>query len=47
MVVSDLDGEKAEKVASEINKSGGKAISFGGDVTDPVFGESIVQSTIK
>jgi len=47
VVVSDLDATKSEKVAEEIRKAGGEAISVAGDVTDPAFPDRIVKATIE
>lgn len=47
VVVSDLDVDPAEAVASEIRRDGGNAISFPGDVTNLAFPESIMKATIE
>lgn len=39
--------EKSDKVAKEINESGGDAISVPGDVTDPQFPEKLINATIQ
>lgn len=39
--------EKSDRMAQEIIKAGGEAISFPGDVTDPDFPEAIVKATIQ
>jgi len=46
VVVTDLDGEKAKRVADEIKKQGGDAISIPGDVTNPQFPKELIQKTI-
>ncbi|GAA6014522.1 hypothetical protein JCM10207_001634 [Rhodosporidiobolus poonsookiae] len=47
VVVSDLDGAKAQLVVDEIKKAGGKAIAVGGDVTAEDFPKKVVGETIK
>ncbi|KAG0313662.1 Methionine aminopeptidase 1 [Dissophora globulifera] len=47
VVVSDLDEIKGKSIADQINKSGGKAISINGDVTDPAFPERLIEETVK
>lgn len=46
VVVSDLDQEPSEGVASEIRRDGGKAISVHGDVTDPAFPDTIMKTAV-
>jgi 3-oxoacyl-[acyl-carrier protein] reductase len=47
VVVTDLDRDKSDKVAAEINESGGDAISVPGDVTDLQFPEKLIVATIQ
>ena len=46
VVVSDLDAALSESTAEEIRKSGGKALSVPGDVTDTAFPDTIMKATI-
>jgi len=46
VVVTDLDGEKAKKVADEIKRNGGEAIAVAGDVTNVNFPKEVIQKTI-
>lgn len=47
MLVADLDGEKAQSVAAEINKTGvGRASAFVGDVTSPGFAPECVRAAL-
>ncbi|GAA95827.1 uncharacterized protein L969DRAFT_51108 [Mixia osmundae IAM 14324] len=46
VVVSDLDGEKAQKVVEEIKANGGEAIAVGGDVTAEDFPKKIIKTTV-
>lgn len=46
VVVSDLDGAKAEEVAKEITDAGGSALAIQGNVMDPDFGEKTVKATV-
>lgn len=46
VVVTDLDGKKAEEVADLITKAGGQALPFAGNVMDPDFGEKVVKATV-
>lgn len=46
VVVSDLDQGPSEEVASEIRRDGGKAISVHGDVTDPVFPDTVMKAAV-
>jgi len=47
VIVTDLDGEKAKRVADAIKQSGGDAASFAGDVTATNFAKDIVDFTIQ
>ncbi|GAA5931658.1 hypothetical protein JCM10213_003170 [Rhodosporidiobolus nylandii] len=47
VVVSDLDGNKAQAVVDEIKKAGGQAIAVAGDVTAQDFPKKIVEETVK
>eukprot|EP00455_Lapot_gusevi_P054379 TRINITY_DN86_c0_g3_i1.p1 TRINITY_DN86_c0_g3~~TRINITY_DN86_c0_g3_i1.p1 ORF type:complete len:326 (-),score=140.46 TRINITY_DN86_c0_g3_i1:37-960(-) len=47
VVVSDLDVEKSNAVAKEINEAGGSALSVAGDVTDPAFPQKIIKATVS
>jgi 3-oxoacyl-[acyl-carrier protein] reductase len=47
VVVSDLDGAKAESVAASIRADGGSAFSVAGDVTAAEFPEKIMAATIE
>ena len=47
VVVSDIDTHPAEETVAEIQKAGGKAISYTGDVTDSDFAQGIVNSACK
>ncbi|CAE6451390.1 unnamed protein product [Rhizoctonia solani] len=47
VVVSDLDGKKANAVVDEIKRAGGQAIAVAGDVGAEDFPERIVNATIK
>lgn len=46
VVVSDLDPAPAQAVADEITAAGGTAISVAGDVTQPDFGQRLVEATL-
>jgi 3-oxoacyl-[acyl-carrier protein] reductase len=46
VVVSDLDGKKADEVAKLITDAGGEALAVAGNVMDAEFGEKIVKATI-
>lgn len=43
VVVNDIDPEPVEQTVSEINKAGGEAIAYVGDVSSPDFAEGIVR----
>ncbi|GAA5888371.1 hypothetical protein JCM6882_008595 [Rhodosporidiobolus microsporus] len=45
VVVSDLDGAKAQVVVDEIKRAGGEAIAVGGDVTAEAFPKKLVEET--
>jgi len=47
VVVTDIDGTKANNVADEINRDGGVAIAVPGDITSPTFPSLIINATIK
>ncbi|KAJ3209659.1 hypothetical protein HDU67_006022 [Dinochytrium kinnereticum] len=47
VVVTDLDGVKAQAVADEIKAGGGKSIAVAGDVTDPSFPDRLVKATVE
>lgn len=47
VVVSDIDPEPANQTAEEINRGGGQAISYPGDVTADQFAERIVKTAAK
>ncbi|KAJ3105990.1 hypothetical protein HDU97_007174 [Phlyctochytrium planicorne] len=47
VVVTDLDGAKAQAVASEITSLNGKAIAVQGDVTDPSYPDRLVKETVS
>lgn len=46
VVVSDRDAEPTEAVVKEIKDTGGDAMAFPGDVTDPAFPERIMEATM-
>lgn len=46
VVVTDIDRNKSEQVASEIREAGGEAMSVPGDVTAEGFASKIVKATI-
>lgn len=47
VVVSDLDGKKAQIVVDEIKKNGGQALAHGGDVTAEGFAKNLIEETVK
>jgi len=47
VVVNDLDGEVAERVAGEIRAAGGRAAVCSGDVTSPDFADRVVSTCIE
>ncbi len=47
VVVSDLDAGPAGDVVAAIQASGGRALLFPGDVTNPSFPDQIVQKTVE
>ncbi|CAD6573720.1 MAG: Methionine aminopeptidase 1 [Cyphobasidiales sp. Tagirdzhanova-0007] len=47
VVVSDLDGAKAQSVVEEIKAAGGEAIAIGGDVTKVEFPENLISKTVE
>ena len=46
IVVADLDGDAAKKVAEELNRDGYNAVAKGTDVTDPVSVKSMVETAL-
>jgi 3-oxoacyl-[acyl-carrier protein] reductase len=46
VVVSDIDEAPAAEVVKTINNGGGKAVAHIGNVTDPTFGDEIVQAAL-
>lgn len=46
VIVSDLDGGKAEEVVKLIKDAGGEAHAVSGNVMDPSFGDKLVKATI-
>lgn len=46
VVVTDIDGKKADKVVNEIRSAGGEAIAIPGDVTDPTYAETLIKGTV-
>lgn len=47
VVVSDLDGAKAEEVVKLIKDAGGEAFAVSGNVMDANFGEKVIKATIE
>ncbi|KAI8072607.1 hypothetical protein BC940DRAFT_330740 [Gongronella butleri] len=47
VVVTDIDVEKSNQVAADINAAGGKAISIPGNILDVDFPEKLVEGTVK
>jgi NAD(P)-dependent dehydrogenase (short-subunit alcohol dehydrogenase family) len=47
VLVTDLNAERAESVAKEIQAAGGTAASLAGDVTDPAFAVASVEAANK
>ncbi|OCL13101.1 3-oxoacyl-reductase [Glonium stellatum] len=47
VVVSDIDGKKAEEVAKKINESGGSAITVAGDMLDDKYIEELVKKAAE
>ncbi|KAF2236873.1 short-chain dehydrogenase/reductase-like protein SDR [Viridothelium virens] len=47
VVVSDVDGKKADEVASNINSSGGSAISVAGDMLDANYIDTLVKKAAE
>ncbi|ORY95406.1 hypothetical protein BCR43DRAFT_459156 [Syncephalastrum racemosum] len=47
VVVTDIDADKANAVAADINAAGGKAIAVPGNVLDEKFGEHLIAETVK
>jgi NAD(P)-dependent dehydrogenase (short-subunit alcohol dehydrogenase family) len=46
VVVSDLDGKKADEVVSLIKEAGGDALAVQGNVMDVNFGDKLIKSTV-
>jgi 3-oxoacyl-[acyl-carrier protein] reductase len=46
VVINDLDAAPAQEVAAEIRQAGGQAMTFACNVSDPDFGESLVQAAL-
>lgn len=46
VVVSDLDGKKAEEVVGLIKDAGGDALAVQGNVMDAGFGDKLIKSTV-
>ncbi|GAA6037751.1 hypothetical protein JCM8097_002323 [Rhodosporidiobolus ruineniae] len=46
VVVSDLDGAKAQLVVDEIKKNGGQAVAVAGDVTKEEFPKTVVKAAV-
>src|SRR6516162_9250443 len=46
VIVADLNMENAERVASEIRESGGKAVAIGLDVSKPANIDAALQKTL-
>jgi 3-oxoacyl-[acyl-carrier protein] reductase len=46
VIVSDLDSNKCDAVASSINAAGGSAISVPGDMTNPDFPSQLVKESV-
>ncbi|KAI5238895.1 NAD(P)-binding protein [Aureobasidium subglaciale] len=47
VVVSDIDGEKANAVAKAINSNGGKALAVAGDMLDDAYLKTLVEKTAE
>ncbi|KAI8880569.1 NAD(P)-binding protein [Backusella circina FSU 941] len=47
VVVTDIDAEKSNQVAADINAAGLKAISIPGDILDNTFPERLIEGTVK
>ena len=47
VVVADIDGQRAETVAKEIGESGGTAIAFRVDVSEPAELEALMQQAVR
>jgi len=47
VVVSDIDGAKAQSVADKINESGGQAIAVPGDMLDDKYLETLVKKAAE
>ncbi|KAL9072283.1 MAG: hypothetical protein Q9157_005153 [Trypethelium eluteriae] len=47
VVVSDVDGKKADEVASNVNSSGGSAISVAGDMLDANYINTLVKKAAE
>ncbi|KAI5201144.1 NAD(P)-binding protein [Aureobasidium subglaciale] len=47
VVISDIDGEKANAVAKAINSNGGKALAVAGDMLDDAYLKTLVEKTAE
>lgn len=47
VVINDIDAAPAEKTVSDIQASGGSAVSYVGDATSPGFAEGIIETAIN
>lgn len=47
VVISDINGEEAEKTAEELKSKGGKAISVPANVTNPEEASKLIESCVK
>lgn len=47
VVVSDLDGKKADAVVQEITSAGGQAIAVAGNVMDDAFADKLIKTTVE
>ena len=47
VIISDLDAQPAAEVVSEIVKKGGQALAICGDITDPEFPNTLMETTVK
>ena len=47
IVATDIDGDRAEAIASEISANGGRSVSMRCDVTDPAAFERMRELTLE